>query len=330
MLWIQFFIAAGLIVFFGRKLSLFGDIISEKTPLSGSVIGFSLLAIITSFPELITSIGAVATLKIPAPDLALGNIFGSIMCNLFILVLIDAYFAGSLLKTIATKQNSIILILTILMSVIAMVFMFIKPGLILFNVGADSWLILAIYIISLKYLYSREDKKPDICKEIEKKYEHTSLGKVFFGFVFSAAVILCAGLWLSHIGDSIARETTMSHTFVGILFLAISTSLPELTVSFTAVRLGAIEMSVGNLLGSNIFNVLIIVFADIFFKKGDVLSASSTSTLVACFLGLLMNLVLLISLVHKTKPVYKKRISLTSIVLAIIYLTGMIFLYKIR
>ena len=122
----------------------------------------------------------------------------------------------------------------------------------------------------------------------------------------------------------------MSQTFVGMLFLAVSTSLPELTVSFTAVRIGAVEMSVGNILGSNVFNILIIFFADLFFRRGAVLAHASPNTLVACFFGLIMNAVLLAFLCVKPSKRGAGRMSSMSAALAVLYVSGMILLYLMK
>jgi len=100
LIWLQFFISAGIIIIAGTKLSLYADVISERTGLSKAWIGMILLGVVTSLPEVATSVASAV--KINAPDLAFGNIFGSNMINLFIIPLTDiAYRKGAILSFVS-------------------------------------------------------------------------------------------------------------------------------------------------------------------------------------------------------------------------------------
>jgi cation:H+ antiporter len=93
---------------------------------------------------------------------------------------------------------------------------------------------------------------------------------------------------LPRIGQTIAQETGFSESFVGTLFIAIATSLPEVVVSVSAVRIGAIDLAVGNVLGSNLFNILILALDDLVFTSGPILASSSHSHFIAILAVLLM------------------------------------------
>ena len=92
----------------------------------------------------------------------------------------------------------------------------------------------------------------------------------------SAALVVGAAIWLANSGDRIAETMGLEASFVGTQFLAFSTSLPELATSFAAVRLGAPDLAIGNILGSNVFNMGFILFLDdVAFTDGAIWSAAS-------------------------------------------------------
>ncbi|MBK8657833.1 MAG: hypothetical protein IPN22_02880 [Bacteroidetes bacterium] len=122
---------------------------------------------------------------------------------------------------------------------------------------------------------------------------------------FYACIIIAAALFLPHFAEKIAEQTGLGKSFVGTLFLAASTSLPEIAVSMAAVRMGFIDLSVGNLLGSNIFNVFILFIDDLFYTKGHLLKDASDAHLVSVFSVILMSAVAIIGLYL---PHYRKEI----------------------
>jgi cation:H+ antiporter len=107
---------------------------------------------------------------------------------------------------------------------------------------------------------------------VELQYETITTKTAVFHYSINAVVVVVSAMFLPKIGEAIAETTGLGQTFVGNIFIAVSTSIPEVVVSIAAVKLGAINLAVGNLLGSNIFNIFILGIDDIFFIKGPILS----------------------------------------------------------
>jgi cation:H+ antiporter len=112
-------------------------------------------------------------------------------------------------------------------------------------------------------------------------------------FGAAALVILISAPILVNAADGIAREAELGESFVGASFLAFSTSLPELATAIAAVRIGAFDLAVGSLLGSNAFNMAIIFFVDLFYTEGPILAdVHAIEAFVGVSAILLMSLVL--------------------------------------
>jgi cation:H+ antiporter len=147
-------------------------------------------------------------------------------------------------------------------------------------------------------------------------------------FAIGAVAIVGAGLWLSLTADVIAQTTGWGRSFIGSFMLAIVTSLPELAVGIPLVRMGAFDMAIGNLLGSNIFNIAIIPIADIFFTEGPILANASQNHVLTAVLGIVMTNIVIMDLIYRAKKV-PWRIGWGSISIIILYLLGSITLFKL-
>ncbi|MFW5782108.1 MAG: sodium:calcium antiporter, partial [Candidatus Muiribacteriaceae bacterium] len=244
-MWLEFLISAVAVISAGFFLTKFGDQISERTSISGGMIGFFLLALATSLPELITSISAVSIQK--APELAFGNIFGSNLFNLFIIFLIDLFSVKGAFAT-GNRENFLSCIYIVIISMFAIIPIILSNfGVILFPqmpVNIESIIILLFYLYILRTF--REEETEETVSEISKKKD--SILSPVSGFFVSSLVIIAAGIVLTKSVDAIAVTYGMGKTFAGSLFLAFVTSLPEASVSLSAVRIGAVSMAIGNVL----------------------------------------------------------------------------------
>jgi len=325
LVWIQFAICILLIVFFGAKLSRNGDIIAEKTGLSGIWVGLLLIAVITSLPEIITGVSAVTLVGSRAgADLAMGTIFGSNALNLFIIAILDImYRSGPLLSMVARRQGFSAGLGIIL---IAFAGGSIMLGTNVWN-GAIGWVSIYSVVLVLLYIWgSRRIFRSERGREIEAtpmRYKKISSWRAYLGFAVSALVIIGAGTWLAYIGDEIARGTGWDETFVGSLFLAVTTSLPELVVCIAALRIGATDMAIADVLGSNMFNMGIGIFCyDIFSRGSSIFSMVSQSNVFTACIVILMTFIVIAGLISRPGRVMPLRISWHSVALIIVYLGG--------
>ncbi len=273
MVWLKFLLCVVIILFAGMKLARYGDAIAEKTGLGRMWIGLVLVAAITSMPELVTGVSSAALVKLP--DLALGTIIGSCFFNLSILALLDVMHRHTPVLSKASRSHILSAGLGTLLLVIVGVSIFAGErfsGLALGWVGLPSFLILIVYLIGARQIFYRERKQQaDVLPDESSSYGGIPLKVVYLRFALAAVAVIGAGIWLSFVGDEISTTYNWSASFVGSLFLAITTSLPELVVTITAVRLGAIDMAVADILGANMLDILGITLADIFYTGGPIL-----------------------------------------------------------
>lgn len=269
-LFLYFFIAAAITVFAATKLSTYADVISTKTAVGGMLIGSMLLAGATSLPEITTSYTSII---LGNPDLAVGNVLGSNVFNLLILALLDLYFRkDQFFKRIwiqhrYTAGMGIALTFIILFSLQANV-MYIVLG-----IGVDTFIILALYIIGMIVLSRlKQTAKPEN-DESERTIPLPSLTarSALLRFSFAALIIMASGTLLTIVGDRIAIVTGLGASFVGSFFIAASTSLPEAVACFVACKIRNFNLAIGSILGSNLFNILILCGTDIFYRSGPLL-----------------------------------------------------------
>ncbi|MCX5726021.1 MAG: sodium:calcium antiporter [Candidatus Saganbacteria bacterium] len=337
LVWLKFIACALMILFAGIRLTKYGDILAEKTGLGRAWIGIVLLATITSLPEVANGISSVVF--VDAPNLAVGNVFGANFLNMFTIVTLDVINnlrgKGSLLRRVSSGQIIPLSFAVMLMSIAG-------AGIILsksiapfsfLGVGVFTILIAVIYLSSERIIFKHEKKvQEEYVKEKGKilKYGHVSMLEAVLKFLFCSVIVVAAGTWLPHIGVQIAALTGWGTTFVGTLFVSIATTTPELVVSVSALYLGAIDMSIGNLTGSNLFNMIILFIDDIFYQKGPVLANVSQNHIITAFFVILMMSIVIISIIYKSERRVFKIISVNALMLAITYLTGIYILFNMR
>jgi cation:H+ antiporter len=143
----------------------------------------------------------------------------------------------------------------------------------------------------------------------------------------ATAAVIGAGIWLSYVGNELALTYSWHASFVGSLFIAITTSLPELVVSIAAFRLGAIDMAVADVLGSNMFNLFIITLVDLAYRQGPVLASVSGAHLVTAVLTIAMSLVVIAGLRLRRQRKTFFFISWPAVVLIGLYIFGMRYMF---
>ena len=320
MVWLKFIICVVTIFISGRKVARYGDVIAEKTGLGGVWIGLVLVAALTSLPELFNGISAVTL--VDAPGLTVGNLLGANMFNLFNLALLDIMHRNGSILTVVGKTHRLTGIFSLLMVLLVAGFILISSRFHIMDIGWIGWytpFILLLYLVFARTLYHYEQRHPSL-KETEFEYADKSLRHIYLYFAIAAAFIIGAGIWLPFVGDEIAGTYGWGQSFVGSLFLAFTTTLPEITVSFAALRIGAIDLAVANLIGSNLFNLTIIPIDDLLYVKGPVLAAVSETHLVTACAVVLMTIVFIIGLSRPHKRYF--RLSWWNLILIMLFLIG--------
>ncbi|HAS52628.1 MAG: sodium:proton exchanger [Nitrospirae bacterium GWC2_57_13] len=330
-LWTGFIACTVLIVYSGMNLSKYGDILAEKTGLSRTWIGVVLMAAVTSLPELITGISSVAVVGVP--EIAAGDVFGSCVFNMLILAVLDAISRPMPLYTKAHTGHVLSAGFGILLIGVAAVGLFAQEAMPAIGwIGSTSFLIIALYLAAMRMVYSYEKRQiAAFIKERaeELKYETIATRSAVLWYVLNAVVVIVAATFLPGIGEGIAERTGLGQTFVGNIFIALSTSLPEVVVSVAALRIGAVDLAIGNLLGSNIFNIFILALDDLFFLDGPLLTSVSTSHGISALSAIMMTSLAVIGLVYRAE---KKRMVLSwhSVGMIMVYMGNMLLLFGFR
>ena len=326
--WLQFIACAALIGAAGFQLSRYGDAIARHTGLSGSWIGLTLVASVTSLPELATGITSVTIAQ--APNLAVGNALGSCVLNLAFLVLIDLIYRREPVWSRASKGH-------VLAAAFGVVLLgFLLMGLLIgqlrppsgaaaathasvWSVGLMTPIVLMLYLIAMRTLFAYERSHPDT-SAAEDAPPALPLRLALVRFALAASVVVGAGLWLPFAAVDLANTMGWNRSFVGSLFVAMATTLPELAVTLSALRLGALDMAIGNLLGSNLFNVTIVAVDDFFYRPGVLLSDVSLVHAVTASSAIVMTGLALVGLFFRPRGRMLRAVGAVSLGLAAVYL----------
>ena len=273
LLLLQFILCAGLIACAGYVLSRSGDRIAKATGLSGGWIGLALLGTVTSLPELASGITSVTLVN--APDLAVGNALGACVFNLLFLVVIDAVQRKQPIYRDASAAHLLSAAFGVVMlGFVAMSLLMAGRGPALLHLGLYSPALLGLYLLALRSVYAHERSfgTATAGDAPVAAGPPIALGPEWRRFGAAAAVVLAAGIWLPTLADGLAQTLGWSRSFVGTLFMAFATTLPEIAVTLSALRLRALDLAIGNLLGSNLFNTTILAIDDLFYVRGPLLA----------------------------------------------------------
>lgn len=327
--WSQLGVCAALILFAGTRLSRYGDVIADKTGMSGSWVGLILLATVSSLPELVTGVSSVTLAD--APNIAVGDILGSCVFNLAILIVVDfltpeesIYHRASQGHILSAGFGVLLIGFTGFCVLLGGRF----PQLSIENVGLYTPIIIVIYFIAVRGVFFYEKKQIKEFLEAEgDRYPEMTLKQAITRYVLAAVVVVGAGIWLPFIGTQLSAVMGWDSTFVGTMFIAAATSLPELAVTIGALRLGAPDMAVANLLGSNLFNIFILALDDIFYFKGPLLANVSGSHALSAMSATMMTGIVVVGLLYRTNSRIFKTFDWISIGLFILYLLNFTILY---
>lgn len=300
--WLVFLLSAAAVIAAGSRLSRDGDTIAEGTGLGGAWVGAILVAGATSLPELATDVYAVRAGDV---NLAVGDLFGSCMANMLILGVADLLHTKVQVLTRVAINQVLVGVLALALLALATLGVVAHVPVALLGVGWSAWAIGVGYVAGMRLLHLNRGEPPfQAAEEAEAsaaEARRTSLRKAAMGFALSALVILFAARHLASSAGEIAALLGLSSGFVGVVLVALTTSLPEVTVSFAAVRSGSYDLAVGNLLGSNCFNIAILFVLDVIDGPGALLGRVSPSLAVSAVFAMLLICQALIGILNRSE-----------------------------
>jgi len=327
---VMFAIAALVVIAAGIVLSYTADSIAEHTGLGRLAIGVILLAVATTLPEIVTDIAAV---RIGAADLAVGDILGSCLMNMFILGLADLFHHAKHRKSLL----SVIILGHARTATLSLVLIGIAGSAIISGATASIWgvglstIILAgVYIIGVRSAISSDLPAPQPGAVVPApEVVFMPLRKAVIGFSLAAVAIAVAGPVLARSADHLAIVTGLGETFFGSIVLAFVTSLPELVASFTALRIRAFDLAVGNLFGSNCFNLASLFIFDVADGKGPLLAhVEKTHVLTAFIVIILTGLAMQVTMAHGQRRVWL--VEPVALAMIMVFLAGVALMYAVH
>lgn len=325
------FLLAGLVIFGAAiVLSRSADRIAQGTGLGRVWIGSILLAGATSLPELATDIAAV---RMSAPDLAIGDLMGSGMANMLILALIDLAITKRAVLRQAALDHALAMSLATIMTALAAVLIVTRATVGIGGVSFGSLLLLATYLAGTRTLFhlSRrtsaraEADAAAACAPASGGWI-IDVGREKRRFAGAALVILLAAPAFAWSAKGIAAMTGLGNTFVGTFLVGLATSLPELVTSIEAVRLGAVDLAVGNLFGSNAFNMLILLPLELASPRTSIFAVADPGHALTGLLTIVLMSLGLAAIVYRSERRWSLR-EPTSLFMIAVYAFAVSWLY---
>ncbi len=317
LLFVYFLIISGIMTIAGYKLTVSGDNIGEETGFGSNLVGLILLASITSLPELVTALSAA---KIKNANLVFGNMIGSDIFNMLIIAFV--VLLGSRKNYEAKSENVFNAAMGIFIVALTGILLLLKSrfaGIVLLF----SYIFIIYFSFKFEHKNNEQEEKPGL--------KLSKLWKEYLLFAFLSVIIIISGRYLTIVCDKMAvtpfsmngKTFVLGSTFVGQLFLAITTSLPELIVSLSAVKIGKIDMAYANVFGSNIFNICILGIAS-FFYPGNMFANASSSVFFSIFVFFILVSIIIGSLKYKIQSKFR----LDALLLLIFYLLNLFYIFS--
>ncbi|WP_119355388.1 sodium:calcium antiporter [Azohydromonas sediminis] len=338
--WLQFALLAALIGIGGYRLTCEADAIAELLALSRTWVGVALVATVTSLPELATGITAVTAAR--APDVAVGNALGACVVNLAFLAVVDLLVRGNPLYRQASQSHILaagfgamllgVVVVAVLLGQAAQ-----RTGgtagllqALPLGIGPATPLLLGLYLVAVRTIFRHESEgtaadraaPPARLDARQRARLRAHAGR----FAFAALVVLLAAMRLPFVATEIAQAMGWSGSLVGTVFVAAVTTLPEMAVTLSAVRIGALDLAIGNLLGSNLFNVAIVAIDDLFYPGASLLAEVSAVHATTAAVAVVMTGLAVVGLYYRPQRRLLRTVGWVSIGLVAMYVLNAIAL----
>lgn len=331
-----FVLCAAVIWIAGANLAYLADRLADRFKLAKSLVGLLLLSLATSLPEVATTLGAAVR---QSQDLVLNNLFGGIALQTAILAMSDFWARGAITNYPRRANHALEATLLVFLLAVALIIVNLDTGFVVFGVGLGSVLIALIYAGAV-WLLRRYDGSSDwvpvdlpdpetLPFPAPSGLESRSNRRLIVQAGVACLAILVFGLLMVFMADRIATLSGLGASFIGVTLLATATSLPELTTSITAVRIGAYTMAISNIFGSNLIMLVLVFPADILFRQGAILQGTSKTVSLSLSFGIAVTAVYLVGLIVRRKPKIGA-IGADSLLVLVIFLASLGVYYVVR
>jgi len=302
-LWLQlvvFAASAGGVWWGGKGLSERADVIARRLGLGGVFAGAVLLGVATSLPEIATSVSAAGS---GAGTLAGNNLLGGVAMQIAVLAIVDMVALRGRALTAFSPDASLLLhgVLLILLLAVAAAAIVAPDVAVGGRLSPWSLALAGLYGVGILALRRYEGdprweprgpaREPpvsavDMRDGVEERLGGASTSRLGLQFVAFALVVLVGGHLVATTGETLAERTGLGETFVGATLVAIATSLPEVSTTYSAIRFGAYGMALGNIMGTNALEVALFLPADLAYDDGSVFAALDEASVLLALVGI--------------------------------------------
>jgi len=302
-----FLIAVVAIGIFGVKMTHVARKLAADTGMGEAIMGAVFIGASTSLSGIIASITAASA---GHAEMAVSNALGGIAAQTFFLGVADIFYRKANLEHAAASAENLMMsaFLVTLLSIHLIAFSI--PDLQIFSIHPLTFVLIVSYILGVKLLakthqmpmwlpvHTRETRvEPDVNQRRKFHFNY----KIWLQFIIYSIIVGFSGWTLSITGLAIAFDTGMSEGLIGGVFTAVSTSLPELVIAVTAVRLRSLTLAVGDIIGGNTFDTLFIAASDIAYRGGSIYAGISSTEQFWLAITILMTGIILMGLLHREK-----------------------------
>lgn len=334
------FIGCAVVVWIaGWNIARDADRFASAMGLGHAAVGMVLLAGLTSLPEMAVTLSAAVA---DTPQLAVNNLLGSIAMQITVLAVADALIGRQALTVVA--GNAVVLLQATMnaLLLVAVAFALIIGDRPLLGAGMWTWALAIAYLFAIWTVSHASGNEAWIAQRTQRQQaEGKGSGQapppeaggavrpLVIRLALGGSAILVAGFFLSRTGEAIAEQTGLGSSFVGAVFVAIATSLPELSSVVSSMRRRRYEMALADIFGTNLYNILLVFVADLVYGGGPALAEVGRFSLAASLLGALLALIYLVGLIERRDRTVA-RMGVDSLVVLACYAGGLVMLYQLR
>lgn len=333
---LAFVTVAAAIGWFGIKMTKTARDIAHNTKLGEALMGALFIGASTSLSGLTTSATAAAA---GYAELAVSNGLGGIAAQTLFLAIADISYRRANLEHSAASAENLFMsaFLLTLLGIHALALSI--PAISIFAIHPASIILVFVYVFGIHLLARTHDMpmwlprktrdtptEPKHHQHHRRRREGWSLWLRFSGF---ATIVALGGWAIAELAIPLGEKAGLSHGLVGGVFTAVSTSIPELVVAITAVRMGALNLAVGDIVGGNAFDTLFVAVSDIAYREGSIYAAFSSAEQFWLANSMVMTSVLLMGLIYRERH-GPGNIGFESVILLVLYFGGLATLSLVR
>lgn len=299
MIYLIYALLATSVVLLSIKAAKYVDLIDKTTNLSGAFIGGVLLSAVTSLPELLTSVSA--TVWLDKPGLSLGNILGSNIFNLSILAILILFGVKTFKDTKLSSTHTNTTLFTLVIYIVIILNMFNIFSFSILTISFTSIIIFVLYVLGVRTMGQSTSNETLETAEESAITIDLSLKQIVFRFILTSICLVITSIFITYTTDIISVKLNLGSGLAGALFLGIATSLPEVTSSISLVKMKNYNITVGNIIGSNLFNFVILFIADVLYLGEGIYNFSEPQTKNLLYFGAISTILMILILKYKDK-----------------------------